>query len=384
MPPILKPIALHTIVGNAPHIDSVAATAAPGSFRQFVGTGAPSSSTLGTGNNKYNGLSSGWLINASLYATGTGYVVGDVLTVSGGTGTAAQITIDMVASAGAIVDFHISTAGNYSVYPAAIEGVTGGTGSSAQFLINVPPPDYYLDITTPTAPVLYVCQSSGSSSSSVWSQVSSGNATGACQQFKIVSDGGDYWICNTWDGTTLGTINQNIIKPYKLRAGTNAIGAETIRTVTYTYTYTAVTVGGVTGYYTRGVSGSDGSSETDYMTPDPIAGDIIYAMPSNIGTGFPVTIASVAVATGGHGYVANVIVTLAGGTVAPGGAAATIKILTVNGSGGVLTCQLQTSGNYTTPPPLTGATDTSSNATYNLTLAPQLLDINADGRAWSK
>ncbi len=111
-------------------------------------------------------------------------------------------------------------------------------------------------------------------------KIAAGSSSGSAsvQQFKIVSDGGDYWVCKTWDGTTLGSTNVNVAKPFKLRCGTGKITSELIRGVTYTYTYTAVTVGAVTGYYTRAVSGSDGSSETDYMIPDPRANDIIYGI----------------------------------------------------------------------------------------------------------
>lgn len=104
------------------------------------------------------------------------------------------------------------------------------------------------------------------------------SGSASVQQFKIISDGGDYWVCKTWDGTTLGSTTVNVAKPFKLRAGVGKITSEVIRGVTYTYTYTAVTVGAVTGYYTRAVSGSDGSSETDYMIPDPRANDIIYGI----------------------------------------------------------------------------------------------------------
>jgi len=106
----------------------------------------------------------------------------------------------------------------------------------------------------------------------------SGSGSASIQQFKIVSDGGDYWNCNTWDGTTLGSTTVKVAKPYKLRCGTGAITSETIRSVTYTYTYNAVTSGGVTIYYTRGVTGSDGSAETNYMIPDALTNNIIYGI----------------------------------------------------------------------------------------------------------
>ena len=392
---ILKPVAVHAVVGNAPKIISVAATASPSPGRVFTGTGAPGNATLAVGNGKYNGLSSGYLINASLFATGSGYVVGDVLTINGGAvaggGGAMQIIVDMVNASGAIVDFHISRTGNYSTYPGASESTAGGTGSGAQFLVNTPPPDYYLDITTPTAPVLYVCQTSGSNGTSVWAKVSGSGSSASLQQYQIQSDNGDYWVCFTWDGTTPGTLNVNVIKPSKLRAGTNAITSETIRGVTYTYSYT---YDSTNGYYTRSVSGSDGSSETDYVTPDAIPQqDIIFATScnTNIVNGIPQTIATAVMTAAGSGYAANQILTLQGGTLASGGSppgggsAATVKVLTVNGSGAILTYTLLTAGNYATlPSPMTNVPVNTGSATFTLTAAPQLIDLNADARAWAK
>lgn len=121
-----------------------------------------------------------------------------------------------------------------------------------------------------------------------------GTSGASVQQFKIVSDGGDYWNCKTWDGTTLGSTEIKVAKPFKLRAGTGKIASEVIRGVTYTYTYTGVYISGSSGpykYYTRAVSGSDGSGETDYVIPDPIANDIIYAI--SFSTATPSSLADV-------------------------------------------------------------------------------------------
>jgi hypothetical protein len=174
MPPILKPVAIHAVVGNAPHIISAAATAAPSAVRTFNGIGAPSSTTLPAGNGMYNAGTSGFVVNASLANAGSGYNVGDMLEVSGGTGTPMHITVDMVNPSGEIIDFHASQVGNYSAYPTlpAPTTDTSGSGSGAQFNLNCPQPDYYLDLTTPTGPVLWMCMTSGSNSSSVWAKIS--------------------------------------------------------------------------------------------------------------------------------------------------------------------------------------------------------------------
>ena len=110
----------------------------------------------------------------------------------------------------------------------------------------------------------------------------------AIQTFQLVSDGGDWYNCNTWDGVNAGSEIIKIAKHQDLRcisptaspAG-GAWDSKVIRGITYTYTYTAVA--GITAdnvnivEYTRGVTGSDSSSETDNITPCLNIGDIISA-----------------------------------------------------------------------------------------------------------
>ncbi len=229
---------------------------------------------------------------------------------------------------------------------------------------------------TVIVPVLAAAGSGGGGGSS--------GITGA-QQFKIVSDGGDYWLAKTWDGTTLGTIPQIIWKPYKLRAGSTSIGMESIRSVLYTYLYSAVTVGAVTGYYTRSVSGSDGSSELNLMIPDPIASDIIYAIPcTTIIDGAHVGVLSATLNNPGTGgtYAVNNILSISGGTGTP----ATIKVLSVT-AGRITTYALLTIGDYSNAPPTLTANPVTggggSGATFDIVMATPLIDLNVDARAWA-
>jgi hypothetical protein len=163
---------VHAVVANAPLIISILADQSPAVSRFFYGVGAPGAGTLLAGNGKYNGALSGWIISATLQAAGSGYAVGDTLTV--GTAT---ITVD-AAVAGAIVDFHFSGYGNYSAgsYPAnpVATTATSGSGTGATFNFNWPAPDFYIDMTTATAPVLYVCTSAGNATTSVWAKISGG------------------------------------------------------------------------------------------------------------------------------------------------------------------------------------------------------------------
>jgi len=67
---------------------------------------------------------------------GTGYTVGDVLTVSGGTFAAAAVLTVATVSSGVITSITVTTAGNYSVTPSNPASVTGGTGSGATFTMQ--------------------------------------------------------------------------------------------------------------------------------------------------------------------------------------------------------------------------------------------------------
>lgn len=80
----------------------------------------------------------GGLATITMVNSGGNYVVGDVLTVAGGTllsgATAATISVDEVNSSGSIVAAHILTWGGWSVLPTASPNTpTGGSGSGALF-----------------------------------------------------------------------------------------------------------------------------------------------------------------------------------------------------------------------------------------------------------
>ena len=110
-------------------------------FYEFVVNGAASFNTTVTLGAIASGLtSSGCLIKGTglttrrliapvIVAGGTGYTAGNILTVSGGTGTAATIKVITVSS-GVITELRMETAGVYSVPPTGTLTLTGGSGSS--------------------------------------------------------------------------------------------------------------------------------------------------------------------------------------------------------------------------------------------------------------
>jgi hypothetical protein len=73
-----------------------------------------------------------FVATATVSSGGSGYLVGDVLTVTGGTGTAATLTVATL-SGSAVATVTISNVGFYSVLPTNPVSVTGGTGSGATF-----------------------------------------------------------------------------------------------------------------------------------------------------------------------------------------------------------------------------------------------------------
>lgn len=76
------------------------------------------------------------VLTVSLNNSGSGYTAGDILTVSGGTGTAAQIQVNTVSS-GHVSTFTLISSGSYTALPATPNTVTGGSGSGAKFNLTL-------------------------------------------------------------------------------------------------------------------------------------------------------------------------------------------------------------------------------------------------------
>ncbi len=79
-----------------------------------------------------SGATSGAITSVSISNGGTGYVVGDILLVP--TGTGGQVKVTEVSSTGAITNLEIFK--NGSGYTATYYSPTGGTGTGAQILVN--------------------------------------------------------------------------------------------------------------------------------------------------------------------------------------------------------------------------------------------------------
>lgn len=80
------------------------------------------------------GLVSFTIISANNVATGSNYIVGDLLTIVGTGG--AQITVLTIDSIGAIITQEVSFEGSVSTNSPAVFSTTGGTGTGATFTLN--------------------------------------------------------------------------------------------------------------------------------------------------------------------------------------------------------------------------------------------------------
>lgn len=86
----------------------------------------------------------GVISTMNLQAPGSGYVVGNVLTISGGGGTGATLTVTAISGTGAITDFDLTTRGSgYSNTVGA--ATTGGAGTLATITITVATGEIGLD-----------------------------------------------------------------------------------------------------------------------------------------------------------------------------------------------------------------------------------------------
>jgi hypothetical protein len=73
-------------------------------------------------------------VGVTIQTPGSGYLVNDVLIVSGGIpNTPTRIIVDSLAAAGAVATAHASVLGDYGVIPNNSVSVTGGAGVGAQF-----------------------------------------------------------------------------------------------------------------------------------------------------------------------------------------------------------------------------------------------------------
>lgn len=132
--------------------DYTVAPSNPVSVTGGYGSGATFNLNFGVGPVTLVGIGSGYtsaptvtvvdrsISAATPVAAGTGYAVGNVLTLTGGTFvTAATVTVATIDGSGGVTSVTVTTGGDYSVPPTNPVSVTGGAGSGATFNITMAP-----------------------------------------------------------------------------------------------------------------------------------------------------------------------------------------------------------------------------------------------------
>lgn len=117
---------------------------------------------------------------ASISAAGTGYVVGDILTATGGTFThAAKFRVTTVGGGGAITGLVISEGGAYTVNPSSPVSTTGGTGTGATVAVTFLATGWTVltDITFGGTEKVLMLQGNGSGSDTIYVGLTTFTAT---------------------------------------------------------------------------------------------------------------------------------------------------------------------------------------------------------------
>jgi len=121
--------------GYASETDGDGADAGTGSVALGYSAKANGNGSVALGRDVIGGASPYSLYYAQVASGGTGYTANDVLTVAGGTGTAATIRVDTV-SGGVITAVTVLTRGTYTVKPTSPNSSTGGTGTGASLTLG--------------------------------------------------------------------------------------------------------------------------------------------------------------------------------------------------------------------------------------------------------
>ncbi len=109
-----------------------------GAYTQIPGaSGQGVSFTGGTGSGATINLSFPSSFASAAVANGSGYAVNDLLTVVGGTGTAAKLLVASISTSGGVTAVTMSNSGAYTVSPTNPVTVSGGNGTGATFNLTI-------------------------------------------------------------------------------------------------------------------------------------------------------------------------------------------------------------------------------------------------------
>jgi hypothetical protein len=306
------------------------------------GTGYTSQPTLsfsGGGGNGAAGTVTLALVSFAIAAAGSGYVVGEHVTLSGGTTSSpAILEVDTVDGSGAITAASIVNAGDYTVLPANAVSVTGGSG--AGFTLNA---TWGLGTATVTH------RGGGYSSAPTVSIVGGGGGTGGAVTATIATTSLSGYFLEKWaleSECRGGSLNKQADSFIVYNGTTTVVGAGSVSALN-------VTPGeGYTTAPTLAFTGGGGTGAAATVGLKLVA--VVFPLFTNLGSGYSV----------------GDELTLVGGTYTR---PAKVRVTSVFGSGQItpLGLTIIDPGNYTVVP-----------AFGNVTLAPFSGGTGSGAQIW--
>jgi subtilisin-like proprotein convertase family protein len=263
--------------------------------------------------------------------TGSGYSVGDILTVVGGTGVAAELVVTSVDGTGAITGFAILQGGLYTVNPTNPVSLTGGTGAGAQANLtfitvsNVVSATFAAGTGGTGYAVGDILTVSGGTVAQVPNQATlqvTGISVPAVSA--VLANGGGGYVA----GNVLTVVGGTFTAPATITV--NTVGAGGVIS-----TFTLTTGGSYTGKPANPVSVTGGSgtlakftmtySSTGAITKVIVLSQGPYTNRPPSPNTVTVAVTAAAVAIGGSGYNVNDVLNVVGGT----GTAAQLKVTAI-------------------------------------------------------
>lgn len=253
------------------------------------------------------------IVGISVSSAGNDYRVGDILSVSGGSGTAATATVSQVSPTGQVLSLQISNAGNYSILPSLVSAATtvlpgGGSGAT----VNL------------TAGIRSVALSSGGNGYTAPPRIRIIDPSGIGAEASAVLTGGSI------TGITVSNPGYGYVGVSDVEFDSGA-GASAVASLVPSSVAAIVMTDQGSGYTTP-----------PNVTIDPIGGGCLV-------DSIRMKIVGVQLTNAGRGYQKDDILLISGGVASLN---AYLRVTSVTSNGSILTFVLEEGGSYSTLPGL--------------------------------
>ncbi|TXH03800.1 MAG: hypothetical protein E6R07_10335 [Nevskiaceae bacterium] len=347
-----------------------------------------------------------FVTGATVAAAGTGYVVGDVLALSGGTSTiGAQLKVTAVSGAGAITGISVVNGGAYSAVPASPASLSGGSGSGAtvNLLQSV---SVQLTGGTISGQTVTFATSRGTLSATSATTNAAGIASVSIHQDPAAGAAGGGVItatCTTCSPSISSSVNVqfNSITPATVSLQANPSNVPISGTSLITATvldafdnlvanqqvnFSLVDDSGGALLQSTGTTDSSGRVVINYQagsTTSSLNGVQVTGTVSGISSVPTFYVASATPVNAGQGYKINDDLTVVGGSSTSAGAVAHLKVTSL----GVTSVSLSNAGSYTvlpsSPAAVTGGSGSGATVNFTSTIKVSQASISAAGTGYA-